>query len=344
MLFSMITAYISDKLRFFSLLGMLLVVLLHSFNAQLLPECIWTWRLQCFVSNGICRIAVPLFFVISGFLFWTKFTQAFSRQDYFRQIQRRFFSLAVPYLLWAGAGLVFCLICQKVLLLDIGAFKFTNSLDLIYYWLWNPRLTYQLWFLRELFLLTLCAPVIYIALQCRPYVFLLVLGLLVVLSVPFFVFGTNSLLYFVLGSFLALRQRNWLQLRLPMPWLLAGGVVWLAACIYSNLGSWTGLPILLRDILGIVVLWMLYDAWHIDRWIKYVQPFFVYTFLLYLLHEPLLSLIRKSIWAKAPHEAFILNLLYWGLPILVSGITVAIGMTWRKVHLKSFQFATGNRG
>ena len=48
--------------------------------------------------EGIARIGVPLFFFISGFLFF--YYDDFSKNVYLGKIKKRFKSLVVPYIFW----------------------------------------------------------------------------------------------------------------------------------------------------------------------------------------------------------------------------------------------------
>jgi surface polysaccharide O-acyltransferase-like enzyme len=55
--------------------------------------------LYLLLSDGICRLAVPTFFIISGFLFFINVTD-FTWEQYKYKIKRRFRSLVIPYFLW----------------------------------------------------------------------------------------------------------------------------------------------------------------------------------------------------------------------------------------------------
>ena len=68
--------FLSSKIRNISFLCMVMVVQLHSYNLDIKqfgePEIIVkdvNWAIQNFISNGLTRIAVPFFFIISGYLF-----------------------------------------------------------------------------------------------------------------------------------------------------------------------------------------------------------------------------------------------------------------------------------
>ena len=57
-----------------------------------------TFFIQKFFSHGIFIITVPIFFIISGYLFFLKFEGSIS--GFTNQCRKRFRSLLVPYFLW----------------------------------------------------------------------------------------------------------------------------------------------------------------------------------------------------------------------------------------------------
>lgn len=93
---------LSYRLRGFAFISALLIVLIHSTPNPVVGA--WQWWLAEFLGrDGLCRIAVPYFFLVAGFFLaghvceegWWK-----------REVNKRVRTLAVPYLLWIGIGLV----------------------------------------------------------------------------------------------------------------------------------------------------------------------------------------------------------------------------------------------
>lgn len=108
---------LSNKIRFISFASILMVVLLHSYNLSYWYELSDPHRqilnsvslfVQIFFTEGITRIAVPLLFTLSGFLFF--YTLDFSFAGFVSKFRRRMRSLVVPYLivsiLWLATGLL----------------------------------------------------------------------------------------------------------------------------------------------------------------------------------------------------------------------------------------------
>jgi fucose 4-O-acetylase-like acetyltransferase len=110
------------------------------------------------ISNIIARIAVPLFFLISGFLLYVKETK------FFTVLRKRSRTILLPYILWNVLGIIFYYVVQSFPftkqyfttawvrdfnVLDwIGAFTGKSGL-------FKSPIIFQFWFLRDLFILDL---------------------------------------------------------------------------------------------------------------------------------------------------------------------------------------------
>lgn len=65
----------------------------------------WYYFTINLVSSVIASIAVPLFFFISGYLFF--FQKEFNRREYLLKLQKRIKTLLIPYLLWNLIAIIF---------------------------------------------------------------------------------------------------------------------------------------------------------------------------------------------------------------------------------------------
>ena len=75
--------YISNKIKNVSLFMTFFVVLLHSNNLESAKDVISANSIiQNFIGQGIVRIAVPVFFLISGYLFFYNFTPTMEKWKY----------------------------------------------------------------------------------------------------------------------------------------------------------------------------------------------------------------------------------------------------------------------
>ena len=152
-------------------------------------------------SHVLAHIAVPIYFFISGYLFFFK-TPVLTGGVYAYKLRTRLKSLAIPYLLWNifPVLVVTCLWLFKYLILnqDVGLFveKMGSYMD-NHGWLsilWNSKewgsnvinwlgrpvigsgpINYPLWYIRDLFVAVLLSPVIYVLLIRIKHWFLIVM-------------------------------------------------------------------------------------------------------------------------------------------------------------------------
>lgn len=187
----------------FRTLGMwstVLVVMIHYRSALVSGGHVNGW-LQEILTNGIGRVAVPLFAFTAGFFYFLTFDG--TRSNYLKKLRQRVGTLLVPYLLvsllaftsWLGVQLL----TNKPMPLGVG--EIATRLLL------RP-MPEQLWFLRDLMLLVILAPSIQWTLQKSTGVTLLTLsGLWVVDCQPspiiagWYALNIETLFGFTLGCF-----------------------------------------------------------------------------------------------------------------------------------------------
>ncbi|MGM9685625.1 MAG: acyltransferase family protein, partial [Bacteroidaceae bacterium] len=93
------TPYLSDKIRLLSFFSIIMVLFIHS-SFQETAECIqgmsFNINLQYFISQMLCRCAVPLFFCISGYLFFLHTESGI--KAVLVKMRKRFGTLVIPFI------------------------------------------------------------------------------------------------------------------------------------------------------------------------------------------------------------------------------------------------------
>lgn len=159
-----------------------------------------------FADLFLGHTCVPLFFLVSGYLFFLKFDHEQANTVLKKKISSRFRSLLLPYLI---ANTMYLIVLTFV------AFKSgTVSKDPLYYlsayWNYNSGLPADapLWFLRELILLSVLSPLIYFLLRKSGAITIIVLAILWIADIwiPNIGLWGSSTLFFCIGAFLSLLQ------------------------------------------------------------------------------------------------------------------------------------------
>ena len=156
-------------LRFPLIVG---VVTLHAVFD--LPEGLKAFDFAEHLVKELGHVAVPLFFLFSGYLFFKGLEKRFSWAVFRGKLHRRVRSLLVPYVLWNALFLLFLLALQLLFpgllrshspILSYGVGDWLNS-----FWNYNGQLygypvLYAFWFLRNLMVLNVLSPLLWLVLK-----------------------------------------------------------------------------------------------------------------------------------------------------------------------------------
>ena len=214
------------------------VVILH-YCLTVVADATGPQRVLCLLfQEGICRLAVPCFFLISGYLFFHGL-QAWSWPEWTRKIRKRVRTLLVPYLLWCVIALFAFWAYQNLHGEPVSLLqKFRSYGGIRMFWSVSGALPIgslaypadgPLWFIRDLMLFVLLTPAIHLFLRWTKGFG--VAGLCI-LFLAFRRLVPEGLLFFVLGAWLQLSGKNLLQLAWPRRYaLLAVAVLTMAAVL-----------------------------------------------------------------------------------------------------------------
>lgn len=125
------------------------------------PEIKWCSFIVHWISDVATKSCVPLFFLISGYLFFKSVDGTSPYKiKYLGKLKKRTKTLLVPYLIWNLLYFVYMVAFKKMdlsFLSVVGAFFVRpDLLPVSYYPAYTP-----FWFIRELMLLMLLSPLVY---------------------------------------------------------------------------------------------------------------------------------------------------------------------------------------
>lgn len=349
------TQYLSDKLRILSLISIIFVLYIHSgFHADEIEGMVVNDRVQEFVSGMMGRCAVPLFYVISGYLFFLKVSEGM--KSIYGKMRKRVGTLVVPYII----GCLFFVGFGVLMAVLPGVSKYMNSslmplffkpigefLRSIFYDAGNGTpCAFQLWFLRDLILIVATSPLWYLCLKHLKWGFVAVVFVLTYLDVPHVPF--YSLFWFVLGGQLtkAKIEMGGVSGRIKVAIFGLFLIISIVQLLSPDMLEWNLLriPIIM---LGIIGIWGLYDAFVEKKFClshhKWLGIACQFTFFIYLFHEPTLNIVRKLIVVMLSKNELGYLTSYLLSPWIFTVCAVFAGLLFRKYLPRVYNVCTGGR-
>ena len=346
------TQYLSDKIKVLSFISIIIVLYIHSDFHDVpgeLQGLTFNLKLQTAISGMLGRCAVPLFFMISGYLFFLNTDKGL--KTVFIKMKKRVRTLIVPYVIG-------CLYFP-LLMVAIYAFPLTRQFinggrfvgDFTYPWyivmkgvfFISPQDTYpyafQLWFLRDLILIVALCPLLY---YIRKYFYWGGILCLVIATFTDWIL-LESLFWFFLGCSLINIDKF---IRYPVFLIVSFNVLCLLEmmipdCLCLKIFN---LPI---KLMGVMTIWKIYDCCvRKDFALKSHQLLdtcCLFTFFIYLFHEPTLNIVRKIIAVTLGKNSFAFAVSYLLSPWVFVSIWISVGIVLRKYLPKIYRLCVGGR-
>jgi len=354
-------AYLSHKLKTLSFILMLMVVYLHAFNLNISikgePLSIglgYNVFIQNFISQGITRIAVPLFFLISGYLFFFNIKKG-SIAVFLEKYKKRFKTLVIPYVFWAVFWFLFYLAIRsnavfRPYLTDkvAGNYAIKHFIDIVL----RLPVSYQLWFVKDLILLVVFSPLFYGLIKRFSYFVILLPFITWFYDFNYIVFSSEALLFFLIGAFISIKKRNCINKNfIKNPKVLFA--VWLflvtlkTGLLLLNFDTKLGLLLLhkISILIGLIAIWSMYDFILLKKESHNLKSpkLFEYAFFLYVFHEPILGFLTKLLFVAFGTTALNSLLIYLTAPVITITLAVGIGMLLKKFTKPFYLVITGGR-
>lgn len=336
----------SKKVTWFSFVYSILVIWVHSYNAQLYlgeTRCgalVGAWEYA--VIDWVAQIAVPGFFMLSGYLFYRNFDMSKLRQKWENRIR----SVLIPYILWNFLYYMGYVIGSRIPWMDevVGKGVIPFQLETMTDAIINHTYNYVFWYLYQLIFLILLAPILYFILTntWRRCLFFAWLGVILFLDLRLPILNADAFFYYSAAASAALTNPSLIEQDEPTKKSgKAGRILIVFGVVSYGLGLRYGIPIgfVLCRFLGVTGLWLMVSGKKLPE----VKSFMKNNFFLYAIHFGIVRFLNKAfaqvfsgIWAVPV-------LLFIGMPILVLGISTAAANIMKRWTPRMWKIFSGGR-
>lgn len=291
----------------------------------------WYFYVSRIISFGIGAMAVPMFFLFSGYYMFFKPKAWNDASVYLGELKKRFKVLVIPYFFWCSLALL-----SHLLLETLGSGGVQGlSLDpqrLLHAYLLEPA-NFPLWYLRDLIFLCSLAPLVYWIARRAPWLVLLIYCV-------YLWHGANvstwwnftGAVYFTLGAVFGLRSADFVALAVRLGWIPVGLFLLMSFALpfLPMNGTYTlvqGLYIPLASVTFLRLGYLLYERR--SPLLHWAQKLEHYVFFIYVAHEVLiLSFVRgflfKRGWLETLPGYFLCGFVVLGICILLYEVLVRL--------------------
>lgn len=340
-----ISAQTSQKFRFVSTLSMIAVVFIH---AKFIMS---RWDIymdtdttigrisdivQFSISEMCCRLAVPLFFLISGF--FMAYHNDGSIYTYISKIKGRVRSLLVPYLMFSIVWLAILMFANRI---EIGGIK-----DFILHIFVSP-VPFQFWFLQHLMILVLLSVLLYQLIKHFGILSMTILAIIYLLDNDIRTGFGGSLFYYGMGMSLCVNPLKG-HMRNKNAYICAFAIMFVV-CVLARFFEF-GIDYILYCMANKIMIfcgvcwfvwWILLDTtpFSTPKWLAISSGT---SFLIFCLHEPLLSFL-KNMYLHIFSAQYEILVGYFILPSVAILLCLIADCLISKTNIGLYRFLTGGR-
>lgn len=253
---------------------------------------VWGGRFLQYLLGGICgKLSVPIFLLISGYLFFREGSYELTKELWISKFKKRIFSLLVPYLLWNFIGYI------------IYAIKIGFDFEDLFHSFWvidipgrsgSSPIDGPLWYVRNLMIMVVISPIISYMMKYTKWYLILIMTILWIIQIPPFNKGIGIAFYFFsLGGYLRMFDYHVENLQRYAKYLIIAYPIYViyAFLMQSNSDSW---DFQLGILLGIGAIFSL--TIHFIKCgsenCKFTKILSETSFFIYCLHDLLLQFLK----------------------------------------------------
>lgn len=187
------------------------------------------------ILNTLTHVAVPLFFLISGALFYRNYTPSMTLKKW----KSRFVSLCIPYMVWNTIWLTLALLGYYTPLGSLlGGVKTALTFEAVFSGIFLHQFFEPFWFILQLIVLVALCPIIYLLLKNK-IVGIMIIGVCFLLS--FFGLGRggilvnspNMVIIYLIGAWIGMHHFEWITFRVEKKQAIIALLVYILCCAFQ---------------------------------------------------------------------------------------------------------------
>ena len=250
------------------------------------------------------QVAVPLFFLISGALFYRNYTLSATLKKW----KNRFFSLCIPYLVWNTMWLMLALLGYYTPLgALLGGVKAAFAWENIFRGIFLFGYFEPFWFIYQSIILTALCPVIYLLLKNKWIGLIAIAGFYIAYCFglqfnSLLFYSTEMILPYLIGSWIGLHGFAWFTKRKTKLQAIVGIVVFILCCVFHGtahlLPEWctTFRLSLVVKVISCGAFWAAFDLFDFKTCPKFARE----SFIIYAGHSLVGATVSKVISLLLP--------------------------------------------
>lgn len=250
-------------------------------------------------------------------------------------IKKKLKTLVIPFIFWNIIG--------AVILLIYDPSKIGDSIQTCLYNMLLSKWNSPLWYVRDLILIMIIAPVYAWIFKIDNKFLYLILFLILFFRwwpIDSTVLSTEGQLFFFIGGIIR-KHKYVLENIMPVKIFIFLLTIWL---LYSlNMESFYDKNLhRLNTIIGIMVFWRLIDFINCKRF-DFLYRISSYSFFIYVMHTYIIKLIKREIANTFYGNSLMALLTYFVVPVFTIVVILLIAKYWKRYSEKTYLTVTGGR-
>ncbi|MFZ5811184.1 MAG: acyltransferase family protein [Thermodesulfobacteriota bacterium] len=340
---------VSQRIDVLRLILIFLIVLAH--GARLLTGLVpglesGTRFVISIFNDNITHSAIPLFFIISGYLFLRKFD--LSVPAYLTMCRKKLLSIFVPYLLFNLIWVLWLYFVGSIEMFGSRSFLVQEGIWTKLFGLGTVPVNYPLWFLRDLLIVFIVSPVFLVFYKEAPLIGVVMLFFLwtVCSGAVSFSFYGNAFAFYV-GGLLSrydfnLKNSGFLDKYIYPSFVMLTTIMIFHEQIGMSPSSYHFI-FKCNMLLGVLFFWCL-SRYSFIKNNRFLHVGAAYSFFIYLTHEPTLSITQTSILSRFQPQGIVFQVLYFFITAIVTMIFLGfLGAALSRIVPGVYAVATGSR-